>query len=197
MKERIKKNLQGREKKSIPEPGLVSSAVLIPVYEKAGEYYILFTRRTEKVPHHKGQISFPGGRKDEGDNNLLATALRESFEEIGLRPEAVEILGELDDECTIFTNFVVSPFVGIIPCPYDFEINQGEVEELIEAPLAALADKTTLLEKIVTDSGRIVKACSYHYKDQVIWGATARILKQFLDLIYADENSLNGGSEEA
>ncbi|MCD5413214.1 MAG: CoA pyrophosphatase [Dehalococcoidia bacterium] len=187
MKERIKQTLRGREKKRISDPVLISSAVLVPVYEKAGEYYVLFTRRTERVEYHKGQISFPGGRKDEGDRDLLATALREGFEEIGLRPEAVEILGELDDESTISTRFVVSPFVGLIPYPYDFEINRGEVEELVEVPLAALRDKANFREEVVTDGGRTFMAYSYHYGDEVIWGATARILKQFLHLVYADE----------
>ncbi|MCL0041265.1 CoA pyrophosphatase [Dehalococcoidia bacterium] len=187
MKERIKQILRGREKKRISDLGLISSAVLVPVYEKAGEYYILFTRRTERVEYHKGQISFPGGRKDEGDSDLLATALREGFEEIGLRSEAVEILGELDDESTISTKFVVSPFVAFIPYPYDFAINREEVENLLEVPLAVLRDKANFREEVITDGGRTFMAYSYRYDNQVIWGATARILKRFLDLVYGDE----------
>ncbi|MFW0859160.1 MAG: NUDIX hydrolase [Dehalococcoidia bacterium] len=187
MKERIKQILRGRQKKRICDPGLISSAVLVPVYQKAGEYYILFTRRTERVEYHKGEIAFPGGRKDEDDSNLLATALREGFEEIGLRPEAVEILGELDDESTISTSFVVSPFVALIPYPYDFEINREEVEGLVEVPLAVLRDKANFREEVITDGGRTFMAYSYHYGDEVIWGATARILKRFLDLLYGDE----------
>ncbi|MBT9166031.1 MAG: putative Nudix hydrolase NudL [Chloroflexi bacterium] len=187
MKERIKQILRGREKEHLSDPELISSAVLVPVYQKAGEYYILFIRRTERVEYHKGQISFPGGRKDEGDSNLLATALREGFEEIGLRPEAVEILGELDDESTISTSFVVSPFVALIPYPYDFEINREEVEGLVEVPLAVLRDKANFREEVITDGGRTFMAYSYHYGDEVIWGATARILKRFLDLLYGDE----------
>jgi 8-oxo-dGTP pyrophosphatase MutT (NUDIX family) len=187
MKQRIKQILSHREKKRISDPGLISSAVLVPVYEKEGEWYILFTRRTRRVDYHKGQISFPGGRKDEGDSDLLATAMRESFEEIGLRPEAMEILGQLDDESTFSTSFVVSPFVALIPYPYDFSLNRGEVENLVEVPLAVLRDKANFREEIVTDGGRTFMAYSYRYGDQVIWGATARILKQFLDLVYADE----------
>jgi len=187
MKERIKQILRGREKKRISDPGLISSAVLVPIYEKAGEYYVLFTRRTGRVEYHKGQISYPGGRKDEGDSDLLAAALREGFEEIGLRPEAVEILGELDDGITFSTNFVVSPFVALIPYPYDFEINREEVENLVEVPLAALRDKANFRAEVVTDGGRTFMAYSYRYGNQVIWGATARILKGFLDLVYGDE----------
>ena len=183
MKEKIKHILRSREKKCIPDPELTPSAVLIPIYEKNGEHYILFTRRTEKVEYHKRQISFPGGRKDESDSNLLATALREAFEEIALRPEVVEILGELDDESTIFTNFIVSPFVGFIPYPYDFKINREEVEELMKVPIAALQDKANFHEETMTDRGRIFTTYFYHCDDQVIWGATARILKSFLDLL--------------
>jgi 8-oxo-dGTP pyrophosphatase MutT (NUDIX family) len=184
MKEGIKQALMARGKKHISDPERVVSAVLVPIYEKNGEFYILFTRRTETVEYHKGQISFPGGRKDERDSHLMDTALRESFEEIALRPEAVEILGELDDESTVFTNFIVSPFVGFIPYPYDFKINHKEVEELMEVPLVALRDKANFREETITDRGRIFTTYFYHYGNQVIWGATARILKNFLDLIY-------------
>jgi 8-oxo-dGTP pyrophosphatase MutT (NUDIX family) len=187
MKESIKQILKGREKKYISNPELTTSAVLVPIYEKDGECYIIFTKRTETVEHHKGQISFPGGRKDKSDRNLLATALRESFEEIALRPEVVEILGELNDESTISTNFIVSPFVGFIPYPYDFEINREEVEELMKVPLAALRDKASFHEETITSRERTFTTCFYHYGEQVIWGATARILKGFLDLVYTDK----------
>ena len=186
MKQRIRQILSQREKKCIADPDLTLSAVLVPIYEKAGEYYILFTKRTETVEYHKGQISFPGGRRDDGDSDLLATALREAFEEIGLRPEAVEILGELDEERTIGSNFMICPFIGFIPYPYQFEISRDEVEQLVEVPLSALLDKANFREEVVTDEGKTFPAYFYHYGDQVIWGATARILKRFLDLVYAD-----------
>ncbi|MBT9133176.1 MAG: putative Nudix hydrolase NudL [Firmicutes bacterium] len=168
MKENIRGILKGREKKYISDPGLISSAVLVPIYEKDSEYYIIFTKRTETVEYHKGQISFPGGRKDKSDSCLLATALRESFEEIALQPEVVEILGELDDETTISTSFVVSPFVGFILYPYDFEINREEVEEVMEIPLAALRDKVSFHEETITSKGKTLTTCFYHYGDQVI-----------------------------
>lgn len=187
MKQRIKQILSRREKKWISDPGLVSSAVLVPLYKKADEYHILLTRRTAGVEHHKGQISFPGGRMDEGDTDLLATALREGFEEIGLRPEDVEILGELDDEIISSSNFLVSPFVAFIPYPYDFKINHDEVETLVEVPVAVLRDMANFREKVVADDGNPLTAYAYRYGDQVIWGATARILKRFLDLVYAGE----------
>jgi len=184
MKQKIKQALSQREKKHIIAPGLSEAAVLIPIYEKAGEHYILFTKRTDDVEYHKGQISFPGGKRDEHDDNLLVTALRESFEEIGLNPEAAEILGELDEEKTVISNFIVSPFVALIPHPYQFKINDKEVKELVEVPISALLDRANFREEVVVDDGQTFPAYSYHYGDQVIWGATARILNGLLYLVF-------------
>src|SRR5262249_58054340 len=98
-------------------PPLVRAAVLIPLYEVGGQVHVLLTRRTDKGDQHKGQVSFPGGRCDETDADALDTALREAYEEVGLRREDVEILGALDDMLTS-TGFVVTPYVGVIPHPY-------------------------------------------------------------------------------
>ena len=184
LEQRIRKMLSRREKGSIPDKGLTPAAVLIPLYQKEGEYYVLFTKRTEKVEVHKGQLSFPGGAWDKGDENLLATAFRESFEEIGLRPEDIEILGELDDVETLVSNFVITPFVAAIPYPYEFKISQREVEELVEVPLSVFLDEHNFSEELLESRGETVVSYSYRYKDHVIWGATARILKQFLDLVF-------------
>ena len=188
MKERIKKILCQREKQSIivTDAPLVPAAVLLPLYHKEGEYYILFTKRTEKVEYHKGQICFPGGARHPEDRSLADTALRETFEEIGVRPEDVEILGELDDMATITTNFLITPFVALIPYPYEFVVSSDEIEELIEVPIAALLDKGCYHEEFHVHQGRPHWGCSYRYKDEVIWGATARILKQFLDLVFGE-----------
>ena len=133
---------------------------------------------------HKGQLSFPGGAWDKGDEDLLATAFRESFEEIGLRPEDIELLGELDDVETLVSNFVITPFVAAIPYPYEFKINQREVEELVEVPLSVFLDQNNFSEELLQGKGETVVSYSYRYKDHVIWGATARILKQFLDSVF-------------
>ena len=98
--------------RKIAGASLTPSAVLVPIYHKQGEYYILFTKRTEDVKNHKGQISFPGGVHQEEDRTLVDTALRESAEEIGLMPNDVEVLGELDDTTTVTSSFIISPFVG-------------------------------------------------------------------------------------
>ena len=179
MKERIRQALS----QSMKAEGSIPAAVLIPIYKISGEYYLILTKRTEEVNYHKGQISFPGGVRQPEDKTLGSTALRESWEEIGLDPKDVEILGELDDIVTATTNYLVSPFVAAIPYPYRFRVNPREVEEIIEVPIAALLDTGSLREEPELRQGKLVPQYFYHYKHWVIWGATARILKQFLEVV--------------
>jgi 8-oxo-dGTP pyrophosphatase MutT (NUDIX family) len=183
VKQRLKQALAWRQKRHVTHPTRVSSAVLIPLYKKQGQYYVLFIQRTEKVKDHKGQIGFPGGAYEEQDGTLLNTALREAAEEIGLAPGDVEILGELDDITTRGTNYIISPFVASVPWPYQFEVDQWETEEIIEVPLSALFDKDCLRQETDIFEGQIVDSYFYQYQGKVIWGATARILRQFLDII--------------
>ena len=191
MKERIREVLSRRQKLVIL-PGNDDqrrrAAVLIPIFSRAGEYHILFTKRTEMVMYHKGQVSFPGGSCDEADSCLCDTALRESFEEIGLRPEDVEILGELDDIVTLTSNYIVSPFVGFIPYPYDFKVCSEEIEEVVEAPISTLLDRCNFREEPRFEDGVHYVSCFYDCGQHVIWGATARILRQFLDLVFGAES---------
>ncbi len=182
MQQRLKQALSRRQKAHIADESRTPSAVLIPIYYKQGEYYILFTKRTEMVKVHKGQISFPGGAYEEKDGTLVNTALRECAEEIGLASEEVELLGELDDFSTIGSGYIMSPFVGAIPWPYPLKVDPTEVEEIIEVPISALLDKDCLRQGTDTIDGQIVTTYFYHYRGRVIWGATARILNQFLDI---------------
>ncbi len=182
MKQRLKQAFEQRKKQSIIDDSRILSAVLLPIYFKDGEYYILFTKRTEKVKYHKGQISFPGGAYEEKDGTLLNTALRECDEEIGLKADKVEILGELDDTATTTSNYIISPFVAAIPCPYQFKLDDYEAEEIITAPISALLDESSLHLETESIDGEIVPSYYYHYQGNVIWGATARILNQFLDV---------------
>ena len=160
------------------------AAVLVPLYEREGQYHVLFTLRTEHVEHHKGQISFPGGAADPEDPDLEFTALRETFEEIGVRPEDVEVLGRLDDIVTI-TNFLVTPYVGVVrgPVPYPFRHNEHEVAELLEVPLSHLMEEANFVQETREIGGRLTPTHSYRFGEHVIWGATARILRGFLDLL--------------
>ena len=176
------KVLDRYSKKRIINSKLINAAVLIPLFSQNGECHLLFTKRTDKVETHKGEISFPGGVQDKTDGNLLETALRETYEEIGINTEDVEILGELDDIETN-TNFIISPFVGIIPHPYEFKINEIEIEELIHVPLESLLNGDNFWEESWNYKGRKYPMYFYRYEDNIIWGATGKIVKHFLDII--------------
>ena len=166
---------------------LTSAAVLLPLYEKDGELYIVFTKRPETMQHHKGQIVFPGGKCHDDDASHRDTALREAFEEIGLRPEDVEVLGELDKMCTASSNFLITPFVGLIPHPYEFTVSEDEIDELIEIPVSALLDENNYYEKLQEFHGAPYLGSFFDYEGRVIWGATAKILRQFLDLVFGED----------
>ncbi len=182
VKQRLKQALTQRRKNHIIDASRIISAVLLPIFLKQGEYHILFTKRTERVRDHKGQISFPGGAYEEGDGDLINTALRECTEEIGLAAETVEVLGELDDMYTLGTNYVISPFVAVISWPYLLKVDPTEVEKIIEVPISALLNRDCLSQETDTLNGKPITTYFYHYQGEVIWGATARILNQFLDI---------------
>lgn len=183
MEQKLKQALSRRQKLYVSDPRRVPSAVLIPMYRKQGQPYILFIQRTDRVRDHKGQISFPGGAYEEGDENLLQTALREATEEVGLVAEDVEVLGELDDFRTIGSNYVISPFIARIPWPYRFKVDEWETEGIIEVPISALLDESNVRQGKDILEGEEIDQYYYHYQDKVIWGATARILKQLLDIL--------------
>ncbi len=187
IKERVRKVLSDRKRKAIKKDRCTRAAVLVPLFEKGGLPYVLFTKRTEKVKHHKGQISFPGGVVDEGDEDMEATALRETFEEIGMGREDVEILGKLDDAFTISSGYLITPVVAEIAYPYPFSINEEEIEELIEVPLEAFLDEDSWTEEMYPDGGERVPGYRFEYEGRIIWGATARIIRQFLDALFRDK----------
>ena len=182
MEQRLKQILSQRQKQHIVNSNLVRAAVLLPIYYKQEQYHLLFTKRTQEVKDHKSQISFPGGTYQEEDGTLVNTALRECAEEIGLMAGDVEVLGELDDFVTQVSSYIISPFVAIIPWPYKFKVNRKEIEEIIEVPISALLDMGRLrLETRIIDDEEVT-SFFYPYQGRVIWGATARILNQFLDI---------------
>jgi 8-oxo-dGTP pyrophosphatase MutT (NUDIX family) len=180
MEQRLRRALSDRHKSPVESAGRTPSAVLVPLFAKSGEYYILFTKRTDKVRDHKGQISFPGGGRHEGDRVALDTALRECTEEIGLAPGDVHVLGELDDALTTTSNYIITPFVALIPYPYPFKMDGWEVEEIIEVPVAALLEEER--RHYASQTGQETNTYFYHYQGRVIWGATGEILHQFLGI---------------
>jgi 8-oxo-dGTP pyrophosphatase MutT (NUDIX family) len=161
------------------------AAVLIPLFRNRGEYRILFTKRTDKVEVHKGQISFPGGRVDEEDASLVDTALRETQEEIGLPRKTVEVLGRTDDARTMASNYIVHPFVGLIPYPYPFDLSSREVKKLIQVPFSLFLAPEKFIP--VEYEGRTYQSLAYTYDGEVIWGATARIVRNLVEILTSSQ----------
>jgi 8-oxo-dGTP pyrophosphatase MutT (NUDIX family) len=154
------------------------ASVLLPLAVVNSEWHLLFTRRTEVVEHHKGQVSFPGGRMDDEDGSSEATALRETFEEIGVHPKDIRLLGSLGDYLTV-TNYLVTPIVGTLPWPYSFKIHTLEVERIFTIPLAWLADPKNRQEMVRPETGHEV-VMYLPYDGELLWGLTARITVNFL-----------------
>jgi len=160
---------------------LKCAAVLVPLAWQDDEWHLLFTRRTERVESHKGQVSFPGGACDEGETTPEETALRETHEEVGIQPQAVRILGRLTNMITV-TSFRVTPVVGVIPWPTVFRIGEHEVERVFTIPLVWLADRRNRWEFNIF--GRNRSLIAYHpYDGELLWGATARMTVDFLKVL--------------
>jgi 8-oxo-dGTP pyrophosphatase MutT (NUDIX family) len=183
MEEYVRQLLQSRLPRELTVPGRRLAAVLVPLYRHNGDYGVIFTQRSHTVYYHRGQIAFPGGGYEPRDPSLQHTALRESAEEIGLQPQDVRVLGQLDDLLTNNSNYLVRPFVGIIPYPYPFALDERETASIIAVPLAFLRQHNPPVEASRHYEGRTVQSFFFEYEGHVIWGATAKILKQFLDLL--------------
>jgi 8-oxo-dGTP pyrophosphatase MutT (NUDIX family) len=154
------------------------AAVLIPLTRIEGQWHLLFTRRGDEVETHKGQVSFPGGACDPGEHTPEQTALREAEEEIGIRPQDVQILGKLTSMITV-TSFRVTPVVGKLPWPYAFRVESAEVARVFTMPLAWLVDKSNRWE--IPLPGRNLRLIVYHpYDGELLWGATALMTDTFL-----------------
>jgi 8-oxo-dGTP pyrophosphatase MutT (NUDIX family) len=154
------------------------AAVLIPLLYWDAEWHILYTRRTDTVEHHKGQVSFPGGATDPQDHSPEDTALRETEEEIGVRRGDVRILGRLGEMVTI-TNFHVTPVVGVIPWPYGFTVHTIEVGRVFTMPLSFLADARNWQEFLRPETNRSV-ITYFPYDGELLWGVTARMTVNFI-----------------
>ena len=157
------------------------AAVLLLLLEKQGETYVIFTKRTDRVAYHKNQISFPGGTVEEADGSLLNTALRETEEELGIRPDQIEILEQLSTINISVSDYDVTPFVGRLLTAPKYASDSAEVAEVIEAPLSVFQDPANFWEetKVYPEGPRVVNF--FRYGDHIIWGATAKILREFLE----------------
>ena len=173
--------LAERRPASIAGRGRWPAAVLLLLYERDDEEHVLFQVRTQRVLHHRGEISLPGGAREAGDESLLATALRETEEEIGVSPSHVEVFGRLDEVATISSNYLIEPFAGAITRrgSYPFRCDEREVQELLEVPLAQLRGQRAGSWSV----RELIPERSFRYGEHLIWGVTARIVGQWLDLL--------------
>ncbi len=158
--------------------GRVEAAVLVPLFATGDGVHAVFTRRREDLRRHAGEVSFPGGRRDAGDADLRATALREAEEEIGLPADGVEVIGALQPTSTIVTGYAVHPFVGVIAPGLAWTPSEREVAEVLELRLADVAagyDRRRLVRR-----GVPIRTDTYAVAGELIWGATARIVADLL-----------------
>jgi 8-oxo-dGTP pyrophosphatase MutT (NUDIX family) len=167
-----------------PERELRPAAVLIPVMRRAEGLTLLFTRRTDHLHDHAGQISFPGGRAEPADGSAAATALRETAEEIGLDGSLVEVLGAMPEYLTV-TGYRVTPVVGLVAAPQAFELDDFEVAEVFEVPLAFFLDPANHQRHTLQYEGRTRHYYAMPYKNRYIWGATAGMLMNFYAFLTA------------
>ena len=191
--EKIIKVLQSHIPQSLKEGRFKPASVLVPIQERAEGDTLVLTQRAERLNSHRGQVAFPGGRVDSRDAGPLAAALRESHEEIGIDPRHVRILGQLD-QVTAASNYLVTPFVGLIPSPYEFHLNPEETAAVFSVPIPALLEPGCFrMEPRPFSSGRQGPVCHFYYGGWDIWGATARIIIQLLELAYGfDLRQLRG-----
>jgi 8-oxo-dGTP pyrophosphatase MutT (NUDIX family) len=158
--------------------GSTEAAVLVPVFVRDGALHVVFTKRREDLRRHAGEISFPGGRADPEDRDLVTTALREAHEEIGLEPARVEVVGALEPTPTVATDYAVYPFVGLIEPGREWTLSPREVDQVLELSVPDLRagyGRTRLVRR-----GIAFRTETYVVGDHLIWGATARILGSFL-----------------
>ncbi|MDA1096610.1 MAG: CoA pyrophosphatase [Chloroflexi bacterium] len=181
--EQVRTRLTAHAPQLLPGDGLMAAAVLIPLLELHNGLHILFTVRTSRVEHHKGEVSFPGGARDAEDPTLEVTAIRETHEEVGIPPDRIEVFGRMGDHVTR-SGFLVAPYVGRVTHRGEYAPSGAEVAEVLEVPIASLWDEYLGGPVPVSFGGRVTTelAHEYHHAGNRIWGATARMLTDFLAL---------------
>jgi 8-oxo-dGTP pyrophosphatase MutT (NUDIX family) len=177
----IRERLAAVPRKRRPPEGYRHAAVLIPLVAADHDWEIVLTRRNRELPHHRGQIAFPGGSTDEGED-CMQTALREAAEEIGLDPGIVHVLGCHDDIWTP-SGFVISPVVGVLGSTDGLRPNPAEVSRLFTVPLSFFADESNAHRQTMRHDGIDREVFFYQWDGETIWGATALMLRNLLGLL--------------
>jgi 8-oxo-dGTP pyrophosphatase MutT (NUDIX family) len=173
------------EPRSQPGPGEHLAAVLVPIVEDQ-DPWVVFTRRTDELPRHAGEISFPGGLSHTVDAALRDTALRETEEELGLSPSEVDVLGALPAVHTFVSSILIVPFVGMLRPRPTFAPNAGEIAEVLQYPLARLADAEREVE--LPRGDHVYRGFAYEMQDNTIWGATAFILHSLIEIVRKEQS---------
>ena len=186
--------LNSRVPRKLNQDHLGRAAVLMPIFQDDSSNFFLLTLRTDKVETHKNQISFPGGVRASDDRDLVHTALRETWEEIGLVPGNVSILGEFDEYYSV-TGLIVTPFAGWIAPPKDLRPNPDEVEEVLRVPWSIFRDNRLLRVEMKKRFEQEKKIYFYQFEKKAVWGLTAQIIRDFLKLVEPLEGSRDLGRQ--
>lgn len=179
--ENLKKVLSNPGVPPPPPESLRPAGVLVPLRSRDGEVTVVLARRTERVPHHKGQVCFPGGSQDPGDADLFATALREAGEELGIREEGIELLGAMEPVPTV-TGFFIQPYVVRIAGETRFSLDDFEMAEVFEVPLSVFAEYDRYRCAEAAFLGKEYQVYFLDYGPHTIWGATAKILRRLAEI---------------
>lgn len=184
LEKRIRAVLDARPHRTQDLPPGRPAAVLLMLFERDGEPWLVFTRRTQHVAHHKGEISFPGGGRDDEDTDLESTALRETVEELGIDRSVITVVGRLDELPTFVTGYNVTPYVAVVPEQHSYQPSDVEIEEVIELPVEELARVGR--REVIVRRGFPIETNVFETRGHFIWGLTGAILRQFLDEVWID-----------
>jgi len=192
-KDELRRRLAGRQVRAIEDHELKHAAVMMLLMNKDNAPHVLLTRRTTSMPTHKGHVAFPGGGMDDGDEDLLFAAFRETEEEVGIRRDRIEYIGRFDDYLSI-EGFHVTCFIGAVGYPYDYDLNRSEIESHFEAPLSMFVNREYDRCEKGNFRGVDYRVYFYHYRGYEIWGLTARILTDFGEKVCKDYKPLEQAS---
>ena len=184
LEDRLRRALNERPHRTYDLPDGRDAAVLLMLFEREDEPWLVFTKRTQHVQHHKGEISFPGGARDDEDADIERTAVRETVEELGVDPDDIRIVGRLDELPTFVTGYNVTPFVAVVPEQHSYRPSDAEIDEVIELPVDELARVGR--KDVIVRRGFPIETNVFETRGHFIWGFTGAVLRQFLDEVWAE-----------